>query len=236
MSVAILIDGAYFIKRYRYYYPSNSYNADEVASCLYRCAIRHAWKYANGNISPHTQDIDKHIGTHLYRIYFYDCQPLAKRYHNPISKRPVDFTKSPEYIFRLALHQKLKRMRKLALRLGTLVEGDWTIKPPVITDLLKGKRTYESLTEQDVVPSVRQKGVDMRIGIDIASLAYKQQVDQIVLVAGDADFVPAAKLARREGIDFVLDAMYNHIPDELHEHIDGLWSAFRRPNENSDSQ
>ena len=32
----------------------------------------------------------------------------------------------------------------------------------------------------------------MRIGIDIASLAFKQQVTQIVLIAGDSDFVPAA--------------------------------------------
>ncbi len=28
------------------------------------------------------------------------------------------------------------------------------------------------------------------------------QIDQIILIAGDSDFVPAAKLARREGIDF----------------------------------
>ena len=36
-------------------------------------------------------------------------------------------------------------------------------------------------------------------------MAYKKQADQLVLVAADADFVPAAKLARREGIDFILD-------------------------------
>ncbi len=47
----------------------------------------------------------------------------------------------------------------------------------------------------------------MRIGLDIASLAYKKQIDQIILIAGDSDFVPAAKLARREGIDFILDPM-----------------------------
>ncbi|WP_255251341.1 NYN domain-containing protein [Pseudomonas indica] len=45
----------------------------------------------------------------------------------------------------------------------------------------------------------------MRIGVDVASLSFKKQVDQIVLIAGDADFVPAAKMARREGIDFILD-------------------------------
>ena len=64
----------------------------------------------------------------------------------------------------------------------------------------------------------------MRIGLDIASLAYKKQVDQIILIAGDSDFVPAAKLARREGIDFILDPMWASIKDSLFEHIDGLRS------------
>ena len=54
---------------------------------------------------------------------------------------------------------------------------------------------------------LKQKGVDMRIGLDIASLANKKLVDQIVLIAGDSDFVPAAKHARREGIDFILDTI-----------------------------
>ena len=62
----------------------------------------------------------------------------------------------------------------------------------------------------------------MKIGIDIASLAYKKQVDQIILISGDSDFVPAAKLARREGIDFILDNMTSHIKDDLFEHIDGI--------------
>jgi uncharacterized LabA/DUF88 family protein len=48
--------------------------------------------------------------------------------------------------------------------------------------------------------------------LDIASVAYKRQADQIVLVAGDADFVPAAKLARREGIDFILDPCGVQLP------------------------
>lgn len=72
--------------------------------------------------------------------------------------------------------------------------------------------------------AVDQKGVDMKIGLDIASMAYKQQVDQIVLISGDSDFVSAAKLARREGIDFVLDPMGANIKPDLFEHIDGLRS------------
>jgi uncharacterized LabA/DUF88 family protein len=80
-----------------------------------------------------------------------------------------------------------------------------------------------------VTVDVRQKGVDMRIGLDVSSLAFKKQVEQIVLVAGDADFVPAAKQARREGIDFVLDPMWQQIPPNLHEHIDGKRSTCPQP-------
>lgn len=68
----------------------------------------------------------------------------------------------------------------------------------------------------------------MKIGIDIASLAYKHQVDQIILISGDSDFVPAAKLARREGIDFILDPMWADIKEDLHEHIDGLKSCWKK--------
>ena len=68
----------------------------------------------------------------------------------------------------------------------------------------------------------------MKIGIDIASLSYKHQVDQIILISGDSDFVPAAKLARREGIDFILDPMWGNIRDELIEHIDGLKSQWKK--------
>lgn len=142
----------------------------------------------------------------------------------------MDFSKSQEAIFRFELHNLLREKRKVALRLGHLA-GDtpWTLRPHAIQDLLKGRRKLEELVEHDVVPNVRQKGVDMRIGIDITSLAIKKQVDQIVLIAGDADFVPAAKLARREGVDFILDPMWQSIPAGLNEHIDGLRSTCARP-------
>ena len=85
------------------------------------------------------------------------------------------------------------------------------------------------MTDLDFRYDMRQKGVDIKIGIDIASLAIKKMVEKIVLVSGDADFVPAAKLARREGIDFVLDPMWNHIQPGLNEHIDGLMSTCPKP-------
>lgn len=83
----------------------------------------------------------------------------------------------------------------------------------------------DDLTEDDFKFNIEQKGVDMKIGLDIASLAYKQQVNQIILISGDSDFVAAAKLARREGIDFILDPLGAVVKPELLEHVDGVRSC-----------
>lgn len=219
MAAAILIDGAYFIKRFRSIEPHNTHDAVRAADLACRYAIRH--------LNERTRKED------LYRIFFYDCPPVQKKMHLPFSKRLIDFSKSPEAEFRTTLHENLKTKRKLALRLGTLAHANWAIKPSVESLLLKGKKSFSELTDDDLTLDVRQKGVDMRIGLDIASLAFKKQVSKIILVAGDADFVPAAKLARREGLDFVLDPMWQKIPAELNEHIDGLRSVCPRPARNT---
>ena len=68
----------------------------------------------------------------------------------------------------------------------------------------------------------------MRVGLDIASITLKKQADTIVLVSGDTDFVPAAKLARREGAKFFLDPLGRSVPPALFEHIDDVLSALPR--------
>jgi uncharacterized LabA/DUF88 family protein len=88
---------------------------------------------------------------------------------------------------------------------------------------------WREISERDVNFGLRQKGVDMRIGLDIASMTLKHQVDTLILVTGDSDFVPAAKLARREGVEFLLDPLWQQVSDELNEHVDGVVSAFPKP-------
>lgn len=118
--------------------------------------------------------------------------------------------------------------RKFALRMGRLSETpQFILQDGILKKLISGALKIEDLTEEHLKLDVKQKGVDMRIGIDITSLALKKQVDQIVLIAGDSDFVPAAKLARREGIDFILDPLRQSIASDLFEHIDGLKSCFK---------
>lgn len=208
--IAILVDGGFFLKRYRAIYGKKT--AQNVANDLYRLATQHT------------------KGDHLYRIFYYDARPLEKKFHNPVTKKAIDYSKSPEAKFRKALFEELKKKRKMALRLGYISDvQEWIIKPDKVKALLKKQITIDDLTERDVMLSLKQKGVDIRIGLDISSLAYKKHVDRIVLISGDGDFVPAAKLARREGIDVILDPMWNPINDDLFEHIDGLKSTCKKP-------
>lgn len=72
-------------------------------------------------------------------------------------------------------------------------------------EFLTKKRSVDGLMDEDFAPGFRQKALDMRIGIDIASLTLKKQADTIILVHADSDFVPATKLARREGVEVILN-------------------------------
>lgn len=135
--------------------------------------------------------------------------------------------KTPTYQWSIDFFEALANMRKVALRMGELQEREsgYRIKKAAVNKLCRQEITINDLTDTDFEIDLIQKGVDMRIGLDIASMAYKKQVSQIVLIAGDSDFVPAAKHARREGIDFILDPMWQGIRAELNKHIDGLHSC-----------
>ena len=216
IKTAILVDGGFYRKRARYLWGEKT--AEERAKELNA--------YCKAHINGKKADEQKY----LYRVFYYDCEPIGRKsvYH-PLTKKNVDLDKSDTYKWSLEFLEQLKKRRKFALRLGKMSDQvNYNLKPSVTKELCSGKRTLESLTESDFAFNAQQKGVDMKIGVDIASLAYKKQVDQIILIAGDSDFVPAAKLARREGIDFVLDPMGSDIRDDLFEHIDGLQSYWKK--------
>ena len=123
-------------------------------------------------------------------------------------------------------------MPNLALRLGDVSKNQdrsWILRAEPQKRLLNGEIGAPDLVDADFEPALRQKGVDMRIGLDIASIALKCQAKTIILVAGDADFVPAAKLARREGVQFILDPLWRSVSSDLSEHIDLRRSGFFRP-------
>ena len=218
MKTAILIDGGFYRKRAAFLWGKKDpqKRAQELLA------------YCNAHLNYETNS----NGNSLYRIFYYDCPPLDKTLYHPLLKKGIDFRHSDTYSWTNSFFEELTKCRKMALRLGELSDSyaHFDIHPDRVKELCSGKITIDDLKESDFSPSFQQKGVDMKIGIDISSLAYKKQVDQIILIAGDSDFVPAAKLARREGIDFILDPMWATIKDNLFEHIDGLRSQWKKKN------
>ena len=216
MKTAILVDCDFYLRRHFAYF-GDRYREDPV-------------KMASNLIAHCMGHIDKKTDS-LYRIFVYDCPPLSKKVHNPISGKAIDFSKSKTYQFRTDLHKELKKKPNTALRLGYLDESNaqWVIKDhKKHKQLLSGKINMTQIGENDIKYVAKQKGVDMKIGLDIATLTHKKLVERIVLISGDSDFVPASKLARREGINFVLDAMWHPIRDDLQEHIDRLHTTLKR--------
>lgn len=223
-KTAILIDGGFYRKRAKHLWGEKTAEA--------RAAELEAYCKA------HLHQKDRGIERQLYRIFYYDCAPVGRKsvYH-PLTRRNIDLDKSDTYAWSTAFLDELKKRRKFAIRLGEMSpQMHYNLKPEITKKLLLGSIKIEDLKEGDFAFFAQQKGVDMRIGIDIASMTYKRQVDQIILVAGDSDFVPAAKMARREGIDFILDPMWADISPKLFEHIDGLSSMWKKKQDSSEDK
>lgn len=208
IKTAILVDGAFYRKRAFYLFGDKS-PAERAKELSSYC---------------HKHIVSEKERASLYRVFYYDCPPSDKVVFHPLLKKQIKLGNTEDYRWANEFFNELKHQRKFALRMGRLAEeqAHYNIKERSMKKLLNGSLKFEDLTEQDFSLNIQQKGVDMRIGVDISALAFKQQVDRIILISGDSDFVPAAKQARREGIDFILDPMRTPIKDDLYEHIDGI--------------
>ena len=141
-------------------------------------------------------------GTRLLRIYFYDAPPFQGKATNPISGAVTDYSTTVFGRANQALLETLELKPNFAVRRGGLLMGGWKLGRRALRALPKKKG---QITAQDLEPDIRQKGVDLRIGLDIATIALKRIADVIVLVTGDSDLVPAMKFARKEGLRVYLD-------------------------------
>lgn len=143
----------------------------------------------------------------LLRILYYDCAPYNGKAKLPISGTEHIFTGKDDWLKQLAAKDYF------ATRLGVLkFRGFKAIRKPA-----PGKH----LTDADFKADFEQKGVDMRIGLDIATYSNQNSVDRIVLISGDTDCIPAMKYARIKGLQVALIAFPNQrIAPELLQHSD----------------
>lgn len=156
----------------------------------------------------------------IFRIYCYDCPPYSEKQTHPFTKAVIGFAATNTFTSRNKLISDLKIMDNITFRSGELSFDGWTITERAAKDILKKNR---GLIADDFMPDIKQKGVDMKIGLDVAWLSSKSIVERIVLVTADSDFIPPMKFARREGVQVILVTIgHLHVKKELKEHADEL--------------
>jgi len=144
----------------------------------------------------------------VFRILYYDCAPYSGTVKLPVSGNVHTFAGSDRWLSDLAAKNLF------AVRRGVLKFRGF-----------KPKRTPVNPagppTDADFDPDFEQKGVDMRIGLDIASYSANRCIDRIVLVTNDTDCVPAMKYGRKAGLQTVIIELPNGKPaPELIMHAD----------------
>lgn len=94
----------------------------------------------------------------IYRIFYYDTEPLIAKGHNPITRNFIDFETTPVASGQKALLQSIRETPNFALRLGkTTWDKSWLLHPDKFKDLIDKKITAADLVESDVRPNIRQK-------------------------------------------------------------------------------
>ena len=146
-------------------------------------------------------------GEDLFRAFYYDCPLFNGTRKLPVSGADQVFRGDNEWLNVLASKELF------AIRLGTLKFRRYKPK--------KSKFLGRPLTDADFKPDFEQKGVDMRVGLDIANFCVTKAVDRIVLITNDTDCIPAMKYGRRAGLQIVLMSLPGQTtaPELLH-HVD----------------
>lgn len=147
---------------------------------------------------------------YLLRVLYYDSPQYRGRVQLPVSGKWTNFNASDNWLSDLA------QLPRFAVRRGTIGFRGW--RPKNIP--LKGGAP---LTDTDFSPGFEQKGVDMRVGLDIATMSDRKSADRLVMVTGDTDMIPALKHARKCGIEVglvQLPAPTLGLHDTLLEHCD----------------
>ncbi len=142
----------------------------------------------------------------IQRILYYDCAPYAGRVRLPVSGKMHTYPSSDAWLHELS-HKDLIAVRRGVLKFRGFVPQTVPLPTPH--------------TDADFRPEFEQKGVDMRIGLDMANYASNRAVDLIALMTNDTDCIPAMKYARRAGLQVALVVLPNGSPaPELLGHCD----------------
>lgn len=152
-----------------------------------RVAVRSAGMHYDGNLITRFCWDCFDNSEYLFRIMYYDALQYDGRVKRPVSGEEHRFQANDEWL------EQLGRSERFAVRLGSLSFRGWRPRQIPTTD--------RPMRDSDFEPIFEQKGVDMRVGLDIATFCEKRSADRLLLLSGDTDMVPAMKYARKAGLE-----------------------------------
>ena len=196
MKTAYMIDGGFFIKKFQ-----DTFGRQKILSAKYVCDFVRSFNTIHNN------------NDEIHRVFYYDCKPFDGVRASPVTKSTVNFKNTPLYHQRIALIDGLRFSDRVSVRLGTLSYRGWALK-------MKAIKRGPPYTDSDYAPNLEQKGVDIKIGLDMTWTSVSKNAEKIVLFTADSDFVSVMKFARIQGLQVTLCPFGHGVHDRLREHSD----------------
>lgn len=200
-KIAILVDVGFVDRAFKLAPIGRSFSPDSL------------YDFTRAFVDPNTDD--------LIRIFFYHAEPYGEVVKLPVSNNVYDFKTSPQYINKKNFLSRLALKDHVAIRRGKTILSGWILKDSIIQKFQQNP-AY-TVIDDDYKPNIQQKGVDIKIGLDVAWISEHNEIEKIILITADSDFVPAMKFARREGVQIVLGQYKPYIARLSHdfrEHTD----------------
>ncbi len=162
------------------------------AQNFYNCVCDTLGDDRNGRNIDYPKLVEELIGDRdLIRVYFYDALPPSRNQSG--KQRFLDYIEALPY-FRVVL--------------GNVVRRD------------PGPDDFCPHCKKKLTPRYEQKGVDVRLAIDMVKLAIGNTFDVAILISGDSDFVDAVQLVQDHGKQVELAFMRENCARELRDTCD----------------
>lgn len=167
--LAVIVDGGFI--RSKLFIRQNIDNPDRLYGCpdantIYQKII----SVVSNNFSK----------DELLRIFYYDCIPDVherRTSRNPVTGERTRLLSNIQIETQRTVFDQLKEKPYIAFRYGELAYDGWKICN--ISEFRDKLDRNEDISDNDFKIRVTQKGVDLKMGLDIAWLGMKNIVDKI---------------------------------------------------------
>lgn len=173
------------------------------------------------------------INCELLRIYYYNCLPLVRKMYDVICSNcqnpfQVHFDSDEGAILYCDACAIIKNLRinRIIIPMQTTIDDQNRYK--------KRRSFYNKLKEtiarfeikyghlQLIGNQFKQKGIDVKMSLDIVDKCFSKQIQHAVIIAGDSDFIPAIQKAKDCGAIVHLFCNKKKINRELLEEVDEI--------------